>query len=334
MRAVEMTATGDPEVLRLNEAAAEPALTSPTQIKVRLHAAGVNPIDTKIRARGLFYGAEPPAILGCDGAGEVVAVGAQVTRFGVGDAVWFCHGGLGREPGNYAEYTVLEQAEAERKPDTLDFSGAGAAPLVLITAWEALFDQGDLAAGETVLIHAGAGGVGHVAIQLAKAHGARVITTVGSAENAAFVRALGADEVIDYHAQDLAGNVLQLTGGKGVEVCLDTVGPDVFRNSIQAMAPYGRLVTLLDPGSDLDLSQARSKNLKIAFTLMLTPMLADLATARAHHGEILEECARLVDSGQLQIHVSGEFLLEDAADAHRAIATGHTRGKLVLLPQV
>ena len=333
MRAVEMTATGGPEVLRLNEAAAEPQITTPTQIKVRLHAAGVNPIDTKIRSRGLFYGAEPPAILGCDGAGEVVAVGEQVTRFKAGDAVWFCHGGLGREPGNYAEYTVLEQAEAERKPDTLDFSAAAAAPLVLITAWEALFDQGGLAAGETVLIHAGAGGVGHVAIQLAKAHGARVITTVGSEENAAFVRSLGADEVINYRTQDLVESVLQLTGGKGVEVCLDTVGPQVFRDSIRAMAFYGRLVTLLDPGSDLDLSQARSRNLKIAFTLMLTPMLADLVAARAHHGEILEECARLVDAGQLQIHVSGEFLLENAAEAHRAIGTGHTRGKLVLLPQ-
>jgi len=333
MRAIEMTATGGPEVLRLNEAAAEPQLRSPTQIKVRLHAAGVNPIDTKIRTRGLFYDAAPPAILGCDGAGEVVAVGELVTRFKVGDAVWFCHGGLGREPGNYAEYTVLEQAEAERKPNAIDFAEAGAAPLVLITAWESLFDQAELAAGETVLIHAGAGGVGHVALQLAKAHGARVITTVGSAENAAFVRGLGADEVIDYRTQDLVESVLQLTDGRGVQVCLDSVGPEVFRNSIQAMAPYGRLVTLLDPGTDLDLSQARSKNLKIAFTLMLTPMLADLAAARAHQGEILEECARLVDGGQLKIHVSGEFLLEDAADAHRAIGTGHTRGKLVLLPQ-
>jgi len=332
MRAIEMTATGGPEVLRLNSQADEPQIVSPTQIKVRLRAAGVNPIDTKICARGLFYGAQPPAILGCDGAGEVVAVGDQVTRFHVGDAVWFCHGGLGREPGNYAEYTVLQQAEAEHKPATLDFTHAAAAPLVLITAWEALFDQADLAAGENLLVHAGAGGVGHVAIQLAKAHGARVITTAGSPGNADFVRSLGADEVIDYHAQDLAQAVHELTGGKGVEVCLDTIGAGVFRDSIGAMAPYGRLVTLLDPGTDLDLSQARSKNLKIAFTLMLTPMLADLAAARAHHGEILAECARLVDGGQLHIHVSREYPLEQAAEAHAAIAGGHTRGKLVLLP--
>lgn len=330
MHAIEMTAAGTPGVLRLNQQAAEPQLATATQIKVRLRAAGVNPIDTKIRSRGLFYGAQPPAILGCDGAGEVVAIGDRVDRFKVGDEVWFCHGGLGREQGNYAQYTVVEQAQAEFKPDSLDFAHAAAAPLVLITAWEAMFDQAHLDSDETVLIHAGAGGVGHVAIQLAKAAGARVITTVGNPGNADFVRELGADEVIDYHAQDVAQRARELTGGHGVAVCLDTVGPQVFRQSIGAMAPYGRLVTLIDPGSDLDLSQARSKNLQISFTLMLTPMLLDLAGPRMHHGEILRECAELADSGDLDIHVSHIYPLAEAAQAHHAIETGHTRGKLVL----
>ena len=329
MRAAQMTAVGSPDVLRPIDLP-ELQISSPSQIKVRLHAAGVNPIDTKIRSRGLFYGAEPPAILGCDGAGEVIETGDAVDRFRVGDRVWFCHGGLGRKPGNYAEYTVIEQAEAEPMPETLDYAHAAAGPLVLITAWEALFDQGRLQAGETVLIHAGAGGVGHVAIQLAKARGARVLTTAGTGESIELVRDLGADEVIDYRDGDVSARVIELTAGYGVDLCLESVGPQVFRDSIGAMAPYGRLVTLLDPGSDLDLSQARTKNLSIAFTLMLTPMLMDLAGPRAHHGEILRECAALIDDAKLRIHIGRTFPLEEAAQAHEQIASGHTHGKIVL----
>ncbi len=329
MRAIQMSDVGGPEVLQAVELE-PPEITSPTQIKVRLHAAGINPIDTKIRSRGLFHGAQPPAVLGCDGAGEVVALGAQANRFAIGDKVWFCHGGLGREPGNYAEFTVLQQAEAESMPETLDFIRAAAGPLVLITAWEALFDQARLQSGETVLVHAGAGGVGHVAIQLAKARGARVLTTVGSGESIALARDLGADAVIDYRHNDVIARTLELTAGKGVDVCLESVNPQVFRDSIGLMAPYGRLVTLLDPGSDLDLSAARSKNLQIAFTLMLTPMLMDLSGPRAHHGEILRECAALIDAGQLRLQVDRTYPLQQAAAAHAQIATGHTHGKIVL----
>jgi len=329
MLAIQMIRAGGPEVLQA-ATMPEPQITSPTQIKVRLHAAGVNPIDTKIRSRGLFYGAEPPAVLGCDGSGEVVALGSQAGRFRIGDRVWFCHGGLGREQGNYAEFTVLEQSEAEPMPDTLDFTHAAAGPLVLITAWEALFDQARLQTGETVLVHAGAGGVGHVAIQLAKARGARVLTTAGSEEGIALAHDLGADEVIDYHAGDMLERTLELTDGRGVDVCLESVGPQVFRDSIELMAPYGRLVTLLDPGSDLDLAKARNKNLQIAFTLMLTPMLMDLSGPRAHQGEILRECAALIDAGQLRLQVDRTYPLEQAAAAHAGIATGHTHGKIVL----
>ncbi len=329
MRAIHMTAVGGPEVLQPIELA-EPEITSPTGILVRLHAAGVNPIDTKIRSRGLFHDAEPPAVLGCDGAGEVVAVGSAVARFAIGDRVWFCHGGLGREQGNYAEFTVLEQNQAERMPERLDYLHAAAGPLVLITAWEALFDQARLQSGETVLIHAGAGGVGHVAVQLAKIRGARVLATAGSEQGIALARELGADSVLDYRAGDVSARVLELTGGRGVDVCLESVGPQVFRDSIGMMAPYGRLVTLLDPGSELDLSAARSKNLQIAFTLMLTPMLLDLHDARMHQGEILCECAALIDADQLRLHIAHTFPLEQAARAHEQIATGHTHGKIVL----
>ena len=171
MKAIHMTAPGPAnEVLQLVDVPA-PQITRPTQIRVQLGAAGVNPIDTKLRSRGVFYPDALPAILGCDGAGTVTETGTAVKRFRPGDAVWFCHGGLGGAPGNYAEFTVLEEDEAEAMPTALDFAGAAALPLVCITAWEALFDRAGLSAGQTVLIHAGAGGVGHVAIQLARSVG-------------------------------------------------------------------------------------------------------------------------------------------------------------------
>lgn len=329
MRAMVMTDIGGPEVLQLREIDA-PQIGSPTQIKVRLRAAGINPIDTKLCSHGLFYDARPPAILGCDGAGEVVAVGESVTRFEEGDAVWFCHGGLGREPGNYAEYTVIEQDQAEHKPATVDWPDAAAGPLALITAWEALYDRGQLQSGQTALIHAGAGGVGHLAIQLAKIRGARVITTVSNAQKADFVRDLGADAVINYRQEDLLESVNALTDGQGVDLALDTVGPAVFRQSIPAVAHYGSLVTLLDPGADLDLGEARMRNLRIAFTLMLTPMLRDLHAARAHHGEILRVCGEWMDEGRLSVELAQTLPLEQAAEAHRLIEQGHAQGKLVL----
>jgi len=328
MKAILMTAAGGPEVLSLQDID-EPQIAAPTDIKVKLHAAGVNPIDTKVRRRGVFYPNPLPAVLGCDGAGEVVAVGAAVERFKAGDKVWFCHGGLGREQGNYAEFTVLDQRWAGLMPKTLAFAEAAAAPLVLITAWGALFERGGLRAGQTVLIHAGAGGVGHVAIQLAKLKGARVITTVSSEQKAEFVRALGADDVINYRENGFAETVKALTAGKGCDLVFDTVGPAVFEQSIPVTAHFGRLVTILDPGA-LDWSEARMRNLLIGFELMLTPMLRDLHEARDKHLDMLNQCATGFDQGRLKIHVGAQLPLADAAAAHRRIEDGHTQGKIVL----
>ncbi|MFO7602784.1 MAG: zinc-dependent alcohol dehydrogenase family protein [Gammaproteobacteria bacterium] len=329
MQAVQMQQVGGPEVLQLVEMAA-PEITAADQIKVQLRAAGINPIDTKIRSRGVFYEQALPAVLGCDGAGIVTAVGDDVTHWRPGDEVWFCHGGLGGAQGNYAEVTVLPAALAQPKPARLDFVHAAAGPLVLITAWEALFDRAVLQAGQSVLIHAGAGGVGHVAIQLAKLVGARVCTTVGSHEHAEFVRQLGADEVIDYQQQDFVAAVLDWTDGQGVDVALEAVGARVFQQTLEAMAVYGNLITLLDPGSGIDWSNARTKNLRIGFELMLTPMLRDIPTALQHHGEILQQCAQWIDAGKLRLHVSQTWPLAQAAEAHRQIEAGHTQGKLVL----
>ena len=329
MKAIHMTAAGPAaDVLQLVDLP-EPEITTPTQIKVQLKAAGINPIDTKLRARGLLYPDALPAILGCDGAGIVTEVGAETTRFKPGDEVWFCHGGLGGAPGNYAEFTVLEEAEAETKPADLSFEAAAALPLVLITAWEALFDRAKLGMNETVLVHAGAGGVGHVAIQLARSIGARIATTVSTPEKADLVRQLGADKTLAYRDSDFVEEIMQWTEGHGVDVVLDTIGGETFRKSLEAASVYGRVVTLLDPGND-DWKDARNKNLGISFTLMLTPMLQDLPHARHHQGEILNHCAELIEKDTLKPLVSTILPLEDAAQAHQLIEDGHVQGKIVL----
>jgi len=329
MRAILMTEVGPADVLQFTEVA-EPEITEPTQIKVQLKAASVNPVDTKIRSRGLFYPDGLPAILGCDGAGVVVEAGEKVTRFAPGDEVWFCHGGLGGAPGNYAEFSVLDEKEAEMKPRRMSFEQAAALPLVSITAWESLFDRAGLKARQTVLIHAGAGGVGHIAIQLAKSAGARVCTTVSSDDKANFVRRLGADKIIRYKDSDFVEEVMQWTNGEGVDVVLDSIGGETFQRSLSAAKVYGHVNTLLDPGSGVDWRQARDRNLSISFTLMLTPMLMGLAEARRRQGKILHRCAKLSTDFKLKAVVSDVLPLKDAAVAHQMIEQGHVQGKIVL----
>jgi NADPH2:quinone reductase len=329
MKAIQIREPGGPEVLTEVDLPV-PEVTKPTDVLVRIKAAGVNPVDTKIRARGPFLPDTLTAVLGCDGAGVVADIGDEVGRFKAGDPVWFCHGGLGGPHGNYAEYTVLDEALVQPMPKTLDFVHAAAAPLVLITAWEALFDRAGLHADQTVLIHGGAGGVGHVAIQLARHAGARVATTVSGPEKAEFVHELGAEHAINYRQEDVVAQVLEWTGGRGVDVALDTVGPEVFRATIPAMAVYGDLVTILDPGPNLDLKEARNRNLRLSLTLMLTPQLRGMPEALTGQGSILRRCGELVDADQLRIHVAETFPLSRAADAHRRLEAGGAVGKLVL----
>lgn len=327
-----MTAAGNPEVLQLQDVP-EPKIQKDTEILVHLHAAGINPIDTKLRKRGTFCPDQMPAILGCDGAGVVEAVGSGVQQFRVGDEVYFCDGGLGKSgTGNYAELTVVDERFVALKPKSLSFAEAAAAPLVLITAWESLYDRGRLATGQNVLIHAGAGGVGHVAIQLAKLEGAQVCTTIGSQEKARLVRQLGADHAIFYKQTDFVKAALDWTGGEGVDLAFDTVGGKTFYDTVPAVRVYGDLVTILEPDpAQGNLKTARSRNLRISLELMLTPMLQGLVAAQQHQAEILKQCASWIDQGKLTIHLSETYPLKDAAAAHHAIESGSTTGKVVLI---
>lgn len=331
MKAMIMNAPGGPEALQLTDLPT-PALPGANYLRVQLKAAGINPIDTKIRKTAMFHPDKLPAILGCDGAGIVEAVGDAVTRFKIGDEIYFCNGGLGGEPGNYAQYTTIQEAYAALKPKSLSMAEAAAVPLALITAWEALIDRTGLSKGQTVLIHAAAGGVGHIAVQLAKELGANVAATVSNDEKAAFAKTLGADLVINYTREDVTQAVLNWTNGQGVDVVFDTVGGETFCNSFAAAKVYGKIVTLLQSACDADhLKIARLRNQSIIYELMLAPSLLSMHEARCAQRQILEAGAGLIDAGKLTIKTSDTFPLAQAAEAHQLIEAGHTTGKIVLL---
>jgi len=334
MRAIFATAPGDPDVLQLRDAPM-PGLPSPHHLRVRLAAAGVNPVDAKLRARPAYHPDKLPAILGCDGAGIVAEAGDAVTRFKAGDAVFFCNGGLGGnlgdEPGCYAEYTTLHEDYCAAKPANLTLEDSAALPLVLLSAWEALIERAGLNAGQTVLIHAAGGGVGHVAVQLAHHLGARIAVTVSGDKKAGLAHGLGAEKTINYREQDFVQEVLQWTEGLGADVVFDTVGGETFLRSLNAVRIGGRLATLLStPLSLADTQLARLRNLSLCYDLMLTPQVLKLHDERIRQRKILEQGAQLVEAGKLGVLVSHRLPLENAAQAHRMIEAGGMTGKIVL----
>ena len=330
MKAVLMNAAGGPEVLEPADIA-PPALTDSSSALVKLHAAGVNPIDTKVRKLNMYYPDKLPSILGCDGAGVVEAVGSSVTRVRPGDEVYFFNNGLGGPPGTYAEYAVVQEEYLALKPRNLSMLEAAALPVPVLTAWEALVNRGHLQEGEPTLIHAGAGGVGHIAIQLAQYLNAPVATTISSPEKARFVQALGADLAIDYTRQDFVEATRNWTDEEGVRLVMDTVGGETFCKSFAATRHYGRVVTLLSTACETsNINTARLRNLSIGYVQVAAPLYFGLQSARLAQTRVLERCATLFEQGALEVHISHVLPLEKAADAHRLIEAGHTTGKIVL----
>jgi NADPH:quinone reductase-like Zn-dependent oxidoreductase len=306
MAAVLIREFGAPEVLRVEEVPRpEPG---PGELLVRVHAAGVNPVDTHARAEGDRSVARVrlPYVPGFDLSGVVAAVGTGVTRFAPGDEVYaMLHL---RRGGAYADYAIVLESEAARKPARATHAEAASLPLVALTSWQALFLTADLQPGETVLIHAGAGGVGSIAIQLARWRGARVIATA-SARNHDFLRALGADVVIDYTTQRFE------EVAREVDVVLDPIGGDTQLRSLGVLRDGGRLVALLGLGQ-----AARSPGRGIRATAILVePDSAQLA-----------RIGELIDAGVIRPVVSHLLPLEQAPEAHRQSETQRTRGKIVL----
>ncbi|MFN4262919.1 MAG: alcohol dehydrogenase catalytic domain-containing protein [Thioalkalivibrionaceae bacterium] len=350
MQAVVLASPGPAEALRL-EKVAMPGIAAPDQVLVRVVAAGLNPIDTKLRASMGYYPDRLPAILGCDGAGEVVAVGTAVTRVRPGDRVAWFFGGLGREAGSYAQFQVIPEGLIARVPEGVDMASAAALPLAWITQEEALIDLACVSAGETLLVLGGAGGVGHLAIQRAALRGVRVLATARSAESAALIEALGGEALRvaepaagrdgeSAASSDASGAVLErlredlrdATHGRGPEVVLDCVGPSALCPVLPEVALYGRVVSLLQSfcGCDAAVYQtARLRNLTLSHCLMLTPSLLDLQERLVRQRERVEGGLELLASGTVRVHVNVAPMAEVVRE-HRALEAGHTRGKRVL----
>jgi NADPH:quinone reductase-like Zn-dependent oxidoreductase len=306
MKAVAMHAYGGPEVLKYEDAARPDPATG--EVLVRVHAAAVNPVDWKVRAGHLkgFLNYSSPLIPGWDLSGVVEATGAGVTDWKQGDAV-YARPDL-RRNGAYAEYIAVRASELGHKPRSIDHVQASAIPLACLTAWQALFDAGGLKAGQRVLIHAAAGGVGTFAVQLAKWKGAHVVGTA-SERNHAFLRELGADEVIDYTKTNFEEVV------RDVDVVLDTLAGQTRDRSWNVLKKDGILVSILGQPSPDDAAQRGVR----AAGVFVEPNQAQL-------GEI----AKLVDSGKLRPIIEAVLPLAQAARAHEMNQTLHTRGKIVL----
>jgi NADPH2:quinone reductase len=329
MQAVVMAATGGPEVLMARQVPLQWPRAG-RDVLVRLRAASVNPADVFFRTYGPYIKSGAPCVLGHDGAGLVAEVGRDARRFEPGDRVCFCSGGIGGEPGTYAEFAVVPEDRLVAVPEGINWAQAAALPLVTIAAWEALYERAALVQGEYVLIHAGAGGTGHVAVQLAALKGTHIAATVSSDAKAEFVRGLGVDRPILYRREDFAEAALAWTGSRGLAVALDNVGAETLQRTFRAMAPYGRVVTLMGmPGDDGETS-AYNKNLTLHNVMMLTPMWFGLAERLRRQAEILAEAMAFLAAGGLKLHIDSSFPLADVAAAHRRIEAGGFMGKIVL----
>ncbi|MEU2165747.1 NADP-dependent oxidoreductase [Streptomyces sp. NPDC019208] len=308
MRAISQDVLGGPEVLR--EVRVGRPAPRPNEVLVRVRAAGVNPTDWKHRATGGLLG-EPPFVLGWDLSGEVAETGIGVAAFKPGDEVF----GMLPYPfghGSHAEYVTVPARALTHKPASIDHVQAGALPLVSLTAWQALTEYADVRPGQRVLVHAAAGGLGHVAVQIAKARGAYVIGTASAGKHD-FLREIGVDETIDYRSTDVTEAV------RDVDVVLDTLGGETSVRSLRVLRPGGIVVSVLPVGPPEFYEEA--ERLGVRAVRMLVE--ADRAG--------MEAVAELVESGKLKATIAGTFPLADAAKAHDLGDTGRTTGKLVLL---
>jgi len=298
------------------------------EVLVRIHASGVNPLDTKIRAGAAAHARHPlPAILGMDLAGVVEGAGPGVDKFRVGEEVYGTVGGVAGLQGTLADYAAVDADLLAIKPVNLTMREAAALPLIVITAWEGLVDRARVKAGQKVLVHGGAGGVGHVAVQIAAALGAEVFAT-GSPAQAAAIRGFGATP-IDYTTTTVDQYVQRHTDGAGFDVVYDTVGGAVLDASFKAARTYGgHVVSCLGWGTHaLAPLSFRAATYSGVFTLL--PMLT--GQGRANHGHILREAAKLVEAGKLlPLMDERRFDLGSALQAHQAVETGTARGKVVV----
>ena len=286
------------------------------ELLVRVEATSVNPVDYQTR-RGDYQDLMTlPAVIGSDVSGVVEKIGGAVEEFAVGDEVYYMPELL-TGTGSYAQYHVADKSIVARKPANLSHAEAASMPLVGITVWDCLMDRGRLQAGEPVLIHAGAGGIGSFAIQLAKAMGAYVFTTC-SERNIDLPKSLGADRVIDYHKEDYAEVIEKETDGAGVHLVFDTIGGDTIERSATVLATFGRLVSIVDIAQPQNLLASWDKNVTIHL-VFATPL-----------GTKLDRLREFIERGQIRPVIDSVLPLTEVATAHEKLEQGGVRGKIVL----
>ncbi|MEM8609773.1 MAG: zinc-dependent alcohol dehydrogenase family protein [Myxococcota bacterium] len=326
MKVQMIRSNGGPEVLEPAEI--ERPTPSVGQVLVKIAASSVNTADLMARSMGpvVDFIPTPPASLGMDFAGTVEAVGEDVADFAIGDEVYGCAGGVAHHQGALAEYLAADARLIARKPTSLSMVEAAALPLVSITAFEALFDRMKLTAGQKVLIHGGAGGVGHVAIQLAVNAGASVFATDSGEQRLAVVEELGAMP-IDYATTKVEDYVARHTDGKGFDLVFDTVGGPNLPTSLTAVKLNGQVATTVSIG-EIDLTMAHLRGATLHVIYMLIPLVHDYGAKR--HGEILSELKTLVEAGRVKPVVDSVFPLQQAADAHRKLESKTAIGKVVV----
>lgn len=326
MKAMIVNRYGDSDVFETGDI--EKPIVKSGHVVVKVAATSVNTVDTMIRSMGkdLPLSPELPAVLGMDFAGTIDAIGEGVTAFSVGDEVYGCAGGLADLQGALAEYMLVDAKLIAAKPQSCSMREAAALPLVGITAYEGLM-RANVGNGQKVLVHGGAGGVGHVAVQLASQMGADVYATIGRDEHEALVEKLGAT-AINYRNDSVADYVAQYTNGAGFDAVFDSVGGANMLNSFEAAALNGHIATTVSM-LELDLTLAHFKGLSIHVVFMLIPMLHDLN--RQVHGNILAELAKIADAGQLKAVLDEtEFGLEQVGQAHDRLTSGKATGKVVV----
>ncbi|MEB8433024.1 zinc-dependent alcohol dehydrogenase family protein [Cocleimonas sp. KMM 6892] len=326
MKAMIINDFGGPEVFESAEVA-KPEIKA-GHVLVNIAATSVNTVDTMIRQMGkeLPLSPDAPAILGMDFAGTIEEVGEGVTDFAVGDEVYGCAGGLADLPGTLAEYIVADAKLIARKAKNLSMREAAAIPLVGITAFEGLKRAG-IASGQQVLVHGGAGGVGHLALQLARHFGADVYATGGTDKQLDIIEKLGA-KAINFKTEKVADYVQKHSDGAGFDVIYDTVGGENLTNSFEAAALNAQIASTTSL-LEIDLSPVHFKGLSLHVVFMLIPMLYN--HKREVHGQILSEITNIVEAGKLKpILDENEFLLAEVGAAHARLSSGEATGKVVV----
>ncbi|CAN5683230.1 zinc-dependent alcohol dehydrogenase family protein [soil metagenome] len=317
MKAVVLARFGGADAFELREVSVPPVESR--QVRVRVHATAVNPLDYQIR-RGDYADLVPlPAIIGHDISGVIEEVGTQVTEFRVGDAVYYTPRIFGG-PGSYAEQHVVDVELVGRKPENISHLEAASLTLVGGTVWEALVTRAQLTVAETILIHGGTGGVGTIAIQIAKAIGARVITTAKAGDHE-FVRSLGAEAAIDYTSTDYVDAVAEMTSGKGVDVVFDTIGGDALTRSPLTLADSGRVVSIVDIAQPQNLIEAWGKNAAYHFVF-----------TRQNRGK-LDALTTLVERGLVKPIIGATLPLARMGEAHEILENRRSfalRGKIAI----